>query len=71
MPIGSACIWSPPASRCSAWAISAGPGFAIFLGHALAGEIPLVAVTPAVGDLVFGALFLHFLLQQERGAGPP
>jgi hypothetical protein len=44
--------------------------FAIFLGHALAGGIALVAVTPAIGDLVLGALFLEFLRKNPIRAQP-
>jgi hypothetical protein len=39
--------------------------FAVFFGHALAKEIPMLLVFPSVVDLVFGALFLEFLLSSR------
>jgi hypothetical protein len=40
--------------------------FFVFFGHALAQEIPMVLVLPSFVDLLFGALFLEFLV---RGRG--
>jgi hypothetical protein len=42
--------------------------FLVFFGHALAKQIPLLLVAPSVVDLLFGALFLEFLLR-TRGKG--
>lgn len=42
--------------------------FLVFLGHALAAEIPVFLVTPSVVDLLFGLLFLEFLLRTRRKA---
>ena len=36
--------------------------FLVFFGHALAQQIPMRLVIPSVVDLLFGALFLEFLL---------
>lgn len=37
--------------------------FLVFFGHAFAREIPALLVAPSVVDLLFGALFLEFLLR--------
>jgi hypothetical protein len=37
--------------------------FVVFFGHALAQEISMLLVIPSVVDLLFGALFLEFLLR--------
>ena len=37
--------------------------FVVFFGHALAREIPVLLVIPSTVDLLFGALFLEFLLR--------
>jgi hypothetical protein len=37
--------------------------FVVFFGHALAQEIPVLLVIPSTVDLLFGALFLEFLLR--------
>jgi hypothetical protein len=37
--------------------------FLVFSGHAFAREIPVLLVAPSVVDLLFGALFLEFLLR--------
>jgi len=37
--------------------------FVVFFGHALAKEIPMLLVIPSMVDLLFGALFLEFLLR--------
>jgi hypothetical protein len=37
--------------------------FVVFFGHALAQEIPVILVIPSTVDLLFGALFLEFLLR--------
>jgi hypothetical protein len=42
--------------------------FLVFVGHALAREIPVLLVAPSVVDLLFGALFLEFLLRTCRKA---
>jgi hypothetical protein len=42
--------------------------FLVFLGHKLVGEIPVVLVAPSVVDLLFGALFLEFLLRTRGRA---
>lgn len=39
--------------------------FVVFFGHALAKEIPMLLVVPSVVDLLFGALFLEFLLSSR------
>ena len=39
--------------------------FLVFFGHALAHEIPLVLVIPSLVDLLFGALFLEFLMRSR------
>jgi hypothetical protein len=42
--------------------------FLVFFGHAMAGEIPILLVCPSLVDLLFGALFLEFLVR-TRGKG--
>jgi hypothetical protein len=42
--------------------------FLVFLGHALVKEIPVLLVAPSTVDLLFGVLFLEFLLR-TRGKG--
>jgi hypothetical protein len=42
--------------------------FLVFFGHALAAEIPALLVGPSVVDLLFGALFLEFLVRTRRKA---
>ena len=37
--------------------------FIVFFGHALTHEIPMRLVFPSIVDLLFGALFLEFLLR--------
>ena len=37
--------------------------FLVFFGHALAREIPVLLVVPSILDLLFGALFLEFLVR--------
>jgi len=37
--------------------------FLVFFWHALAKEIPMLLVIPSVVDLLFGALFLEFLIR--------
>jgi hypothetical protein len=37
--------------------------FVVFFGHAIAQEIPVLLVIPSTVDLLFGALFLEFLLR--------
>jgi|SRR5271169_5138705 hypothetical protein len=39
--------------------------FLVFFGHALAQEIPVVLVIPSLLDLLFGALFLEFLVRSR------
>ena len=39
--------------------------FALCAGHALAGRVPLAWAAPAVGDLVFGLLFMEFVLRRR------
>src|SRR5271167_646512 len=39
--------------------------FLVFLGHALAQEIPMDLVIPSLVDLLFGALFLEFLVRSR------
>jgi hypothetical protein len=40
--------------------------FLVFFGHALAHDIPISLVIPSVMDLLFGALFLEFLLRSQQ-----
>ena len=40
--------------------------FSIFLGHAIAGNIPYAFAAPTVIDLIFAILFLEFLLHIRR-----
>ena len=40
--------------------------FLVFFWHALSQEIPMVLVLPSVVDLLFGALFLEFLLRSRK-----
>jgi len=42
--------------------------FFVFFGHAMAGEIPILLAGPSLVDLLFGALFLEFLVR-ARGKG--
>jgi hypothetical protein len=42
--------------------------FLVFLGHAFIKEIPVLLVAPSVVDLLFGALFLEFLLRTRGKA---
>jgi hypothetical protein len=42
--------------------------FLVFFGHALAAEIPALLVAPSVVDLLFGLLFLEFLVRTRRKA---
>jgi hypothetical protein len=42
--------------------------FVVFLGHALVKEIPMLLVAPSVADLLFGVLFLEFLLRTRGKA---
>jgi hypothetical protein len=42
--------------------------FLVFFGHALAREIPMLLVVPSILDLLFGALFLEFLLRTRSKA---
>jgi hypothetical protein len=42
--------------------------FLVFFGHALAHEIPMFLVAPSLVDLLFGALFLEFLLRSRGKA---
>jgi hypothetical protein len=42
--------------------------FLVFLGHAVMKEIPALLVAPSLVDLLFGVLFLEFLLG-TRGKG--
>src|SRR5208282_991720 len=37
--------------------------FLVFIGHAVAQEIPMLLVIPSLVDLLFGALFLEFLVR--------
>jgi hypothetical protein len=39
--------------------------FLVFFGHALAQEIPVVLVIPSLLDLLFGALFMEFLVRSR------
>jgi hypothetical protein len=39
--------------------------FLVFFGHALVQEIPMVLVIPSLVDLLFGALFLEFLVRSR------
>jgi hypothetical protein len=42
--------------------------FLVFFGHALAKQIPMQLVIPSVVDLLFGALFLEFLMRSRGKA---
>lgn len=42
--------------------------FLVFFGHALAKEIPMGLVVPSMVDLLFGALFLEFLVRTRQEA---
>jgi hypothetical protein len=42
--------------------------FLIFFGHALVKEIPVLLVAPSAIDLLFGVLFLEFLLRTRGKA---
>jgi hypothetical protein len=42
--------------------------FLVFFGHALAKQIPMQLVIPSVVDLLFGALFLEFLMRTRGKA---
>lgn len=42
--------------------------FLVFFGHALTHEIPMRLVLPSIVDLLFGALFLEFLLRTRTKA---
>ncbi len=42
--------------------------FLVFFGHALAQEIPMRIVAPSIVDLLFGALFLEFLVRTRGRA---
>jgi hypothetical protein len=42
--------------------------FLVFFGHALAKEIHMLLVFPSVVDLLFGALFLEFVLRTRSEA---
>lgn len=42
--------------------------FLVFFGHALTLEIPIGLVLPSIVDLLFGALFLEFLLRTRTKA---
>jgi hypothetical protein len=42
--------------------------FLIFFGHALVKEIPVLLVAPSAVDLLFGVLFLEFLLRTRGKA---
>ena len=42
--------------------------FVVFFGHAMARDIPPLMVVPSIVDLLFGALFLEFLVR-TRGNG--
>jgi hypothetical protein len=42
--------------------------FLVFLGHALTKEIPASLVAPSVVDLLFGVLFLEFLVRTRGKA---
>lgn len=42
--------------------------FLVFFGHALAQEIPMVLVIPSLVDLLFGVLFLEFLMRSRGNA---
>jgi hypothetical protein len=42
--------------------------FLVFFGQALAKQIPMQLVTPSVVDLLFGALFLEFLMRSRGKA---
>jgi hypothetical protein len=42
--------------------------FLVFFGHALAEQIPMQLVIPSIVDLLFGALFLEFLMRTRAKA---
>jgi hypothetical protein len=42
--------------------------FLVFLGPAVAGEIPIRLVFPSIVDLLFGVLFLEFLVRTREKA---
>jgi hypothetical protein len=42
--------------------------FLVFFGHALAQEIPWVLTLPSLVDLLFGMLFLEFLVRTRQDA---
>ncbi len=42
--------------------------FLVFVWHALAHEIPMILVVPSTVDLLFGVLFLEFLLRSSADA---
>lgn len=42
--------------------------FLVFFGHAFAREIPMLLVVPSILDLLFGALFLEFLMPTRSKA---
>jgi len=42
--------------------------FLVFFGHAMAGEIPILLACPSLVDLLFGALFLEFLVRTRGKA---
>ena len=42
--------------------------FLVFFGHAMAREIPILLVGPSLVDLLFGALFLEFLVRTRGKA---
>jgi hypothetical protein len=42
--------------------------FLVFLGHAVMKEIPALLVAPSLVDLLFGVLFLEFLLRTRGKA---
>src|SRR5580692_4019375 len=42
--------------------------FVVFFGHAIAHDIPPLMVLPSIVDLLFGALFLEFLMRTRSKA---
>ena len=42
--------------------------FVVFFGHAVAHDIPPLIVLPSIVDLLFGALFLEFLMRTRSKA---
>jgi hypothetical protein len=42
--------------------------FVVFFGHAVAHDIPPLMVLPSIVDLLFGALFLEFLMRTRSKA---